>query len=212
MKVLNKKCIAYVIVSKYSLTIKLTKKEKILQTALDLFANEGFNAVSTRRIADAAGVSEGLIFRHFESKKGLLSIIMEQAENRIQEIFHSILLSIDPTAVIRDTINLVFTVDQEEYDFWRLQYKLKWQKEYYNPEKMKERDWLHRIIFLETVAGVPGMIGGMVRHLKSLRSLEADHGWIHHLLQEAENERMHLFIFLSMYNPGIFFRMSIAAA
>ena len=82
----------------------------------------------------------------------------------------------------------------------------------YNPEKMKERDWLHRIIFLETVAGVPGMIGGMVRHLKSLRSLEADHGWIHHLLQEAENERMHLFIFLSMYNPGIFFRMSIAAA
>ena len=82
----------------------------------------------------------------------------------------------------------------------------------YNPETMKEREWLHRIIFLETVAGVPGMIGGMVRHLKSLRSLEADHGWIHHLLQEAENERMHLFIFLSMYNPGIFFRLSIAAA
>ena len=52
----------------------------------------------------------------------------------------------------------------------------------YNPETMKEREWLHRIIFLETVAGVPGMIGGMVRHLKSLRSLEADHGWIHHLL------------------------------
>jgi len=50
----------------------------------------------------------------------------------------------------------------------------------YNPEKMNEREWLHRIIFLETVAGVPGMIGGMLRHLKSLRTLEADHGWIHH--------------------------------
>lgn len=82
----------------------------------------------------------------------------------------------------------------------------------YNPETMNERHWLHRIIFLETVAGVPGMIGGMLRHLKSLRTLEADHGWIHHLLQEAENERMHLFIFLTMRNPGVFFRVFIAAA
>jgi len=80
----------------------------------------------------------------------------------------------------------------------------------YNPEKMNERDWLNRIVFLETVAGVPGMIGGMVRHLRSLRTLERDHGWIHHLLQEAENERMHLFIFLSMRNPGIIFRTGIA--
>jgi hypothetical protein len=80
----------------------------------------------------------------------------------------------------------------------------------YNPEKMNERDWLNRIVFLETVAGVPGMIGGMGRHLKSLRTLEKDNGWIHHLLQEAENERMHLFIFLSMRNPGVTMRIGIA--
>jgi len=82
----------------------------------------------------------------------------------------------------------------------------------YDPKTMNERDWLNRIVFLETVAGVPGMVGGMVRHLKSLRTLEKDHGWIHHLLQEAENERMHLFIFLTMRNPGIFFRVSIATS
>ena len=80
----------------------------------------------------------------------------------------------------------------------------------YNPNKMDERAWLNRMVFLETVAGVPGMIGGMARHLRSLRTLENDHGWIHHLLQEAENERMHLFIFLSIKNPGIFMRGSIA--
>ena len=80
---------------------------------------------------------------------------------------------------------------------------------FYNPEKMNERNWINRIIFLETVAGVPGMIGGMIRHLKSLRTLEKDHGWIHHLLEEAENERMHLFVFLSMRNPGIFQRILI---
>ena len=52
----------------------------------------------------------------------------------------------------------------------------------YNPEKMREGHWLNRMIFLETVAGVPGMIGGMCRHMRSLRKLEHDNGWIHHLL------------------------------
>jgi hypothetical protein len=82
----------------------------------------------------------------------------------------------------------------------------------YNPEKMTERDWVNRAIFLETVAGVPGMIGGMMRHLKSLRTLERDNGWIHHLLQEAENERMHLFFFLQLRHPGILGRLAIAVA
>ena len=77
-------------------------------------------------------------------------------------------------------------------------------------DKMDERMWMNRVIFLETIAGVPGMIGGMQRHLRSLRTLERDHGWIHHLLQEAENERMHLFFFLKLRNPGIIYRMLIA--
>ena len=71
---------------------------------------------------------------------------------------------------------------------------------------------MNRAIFLETVAGVPGMIGGMQRHLRSLRTLERDHGWIHHLLQEAENERMHLFFFLKQRHPGVMFRILIALA
>ena len=47
---------------------------------------------------------------------------------------------------------------------------------------LDEKKWLTRIIFLETVAGVPGMIAAMTRHLRSLRSLQRDHGWIHTLL------------------------------
>lgn len=39
-----------------------------------------------------------------------------------------------------------------------------------------------RIIFLETVAGVPGMVAAMTRHLQSLRRMRRDHGWIHTLL------------------------------
>jgi len=71
---------------------------------------------------------------------------------------------------------------------------------------MHERDWLRRVIFLETVAGVPGMVAGMVRHLHSLRLMRRDHGWIHSLLAEAENERMHLLIALNLRRPGPVFR------
>lgn len=82
----------------------------------------------------------------------------------------------------------------------------------YDPKKFTERDWLNRAIFLETVAAVPGMIAGMQRHIRSLRTLERDNGWIHHLIQEAENERMHLFFFLTQRNPSIMFRIAIVLA
>lgn len=76
----------------------------------------------------------------------------------------------------------------------------------YDLHSMNEKKWLRRIIFLETVAGVPGMVGGMLRHMRSLRSMKQDNGWIHTLLEEAENERMHLLTFLQLRQPGMFFR------
>ena len=42
---------------------------------------------------------------------------------------------------------------------------------------MTERKWLIRFVFLESVAGVPGMVGGMLRHLHSLRRMKRDNGW-----------------------------------
>uniref|UniRef100_M4B7E2 Alternative oxidase n=1 Tax=Hyaloperonospora arabidopsidis (strain Emoy2) TaxID=559515 RepID=M4B7E2_HYAAE len=77
---------------------------------------------------------------------------------------------------------------------------------------MTENDWLNRCLFLESVAGVPGMVGGMLRHLRSLRLLKRDYGWIHTLLEEAENERMHLLIFMNIKQPGYFFRALVVAA
>jgi len=82
----------------------------------------------------------------------------------------------------------------------------------YKPGKMNESNYLRRCLFLETIAGVPGFIGGMMRHLHSLRSLRTDGGWIHHLLEEAENERQHLITFLTIRQPGIFFRLTIMFA
>ena len=70
----------------------------------------------------------------------------------------------------------------------------------------------HRAVVLETVAAVPGMVAGMLIHLKSLRKMEDDKGWIKTLLDEAENERMHLFIFLQLRHPGIIMKGVIIGA
>ena len=60
----------------------------------------------------------------------------------------------------------------------------------------------HRAVVLETIAGVPGMVGGMLQHLKSLRLCKDDGGRIKALLEEAENERMHLMTFIEIAHPN----------
>ncbi|REK46710.1 MAG: oxidase [Proteobacteria bacterium] len=70
----------------------------------------------------------------------------------------------------------------------------------------------HRAVVLETVAAVPGMVGGMLIHLKSLRRIKEDKGWIKTLLEEAENERMHLMTFINIAQPTLFERFLIMFA
>src|SRR5262249_51894609 len=70
----------------------------------------------------------------------------------------------------------------------------------------------HRAVVLETVAAVPGMVGGMMNHLKSLRRMRGDDGWIHTLLDEAENERMHLMTFVAIAQPTWFERLLVLLA
>ena len=53
------------------------------------------------------------------------------------------------------------------------------------------------------------MVGGMIRHLETLRVFKKDKGFIHHLLEEADNERFHLFMFLHLRQPGKIMRMFI---
>jgi ubiquinol oxidase len=69
--------------------------------------------------------------------------------------------------------------------------------------------YCHRAVVLETIAAVPGMVGGLLQHLKSLRFIRSDRGWIHTLLDEAENERMHLLIYSDIAHPSALERIAI---
>lgn len=74
------------------------------------------------------------------------------------------------------------------------------------------RRYGHRAVVLETVAAVPGMVGGALQHLRALRRLESDRGWIRTLLDEAENERIHLMTFIQIARPSAVERVLILLA
>ena len=71
------------------------------------------------------------------------------------------------------------------------------------------RRYGHRAVVLETVAAVPGMVGGTLQHLRALRRMESERGWIRQLLDEAENERMHLMTFIEIARPSRLERLLI---
>ena len=70
----------------------------------------------------------------------------------------------------------------------------------------------HRAVVLETVAAVPGMVAGLLQHLRSIRRMRDDQGWVKELLDEAENERMHLMTFIQVAQPTLFERGLIMIA
>jgi hypothetical protein len=82
----------------------------------------------------------------------------------------------------------------------------------YSFGKVSEAKLLRRILFLETTAGIPGTVAATLRHLRSLRRVQRDHGWIPGLLEESENERMHALMFSSLKTPGPMFRFSVLVA
>jgi AcrR family transcriptional regulator len=56
----------------------MNRKEAILQAAIELFAEKGFEATPTSEVAKRAGVAEGTIFHHFRSKDDVIVLLFEQ--------------------------------------------------------------------------------------------------------------------------------------
>lgn len=121
------------------ITHNMTEKQaRILDTALRLFAQQGYDATSTQAIARQAEVSEGLIFRHFGNKVGLLAAIMAEGEQRLAHWYKKAFDEITPAGQLRALISLPFQVPEREYPWWKLLYSLKWQKEEYDHQLINQ--------------------------------------------------------------------------
>jgi AcrR family transcriptional regulator len=115
----------------------MTKKQiKILDTALQLFAHQGYANTATRTIAREAEVSEGLIFRHFTNKEGLLDAIVDQGIADMEAYIEQVGPETEPGEIIAKTIEFPLHMMQRKPDFWKLQMSLKYQ----HPELARKYD------------------------------------------------------------------------
>ncbi len=73
----------------------MTTKEKILDTALALFSQRGYNGVSVRDIARAVGIRESSIYNHFESKKAIFDGIVDFCVQHSEAYFRARALPFD---------------------------------------------------------------------------------------------------------------------
>ncbi len=96
------------------------KAEQILDTALQLFVENGFDGTSTIEIARQAQVSEALIFRHFINKSGLLEAIIKKGQDLIIKPILNILSENDPETIVLKTIELPLVYYNDKSKYWKL--------------------------------------------------------------------------------------------
>ncbi len=70
---------------------KALRRQSLIDAANAVFAEHGYDAATTREIAERAGCSEGLIHRYFSGKRGLLLAILESRGAQVAEDFQSVL-------------------------------------------------------------------------------------------------------------------------
>ena len=67
--------------------LRSQSRSRIVEHALQLFGQHGYDRTTIRMIAESAGISQGLIYRHFESKDALLQAIFEQSMEDVRASF-----------------------------------------------------------------------------------------------------------------------------
>ena len=104
-------------------TTMTSTKGKILKIALHLFAQSGFDAVSTSQIADALSITKGALYRHFESKQAIFDAIlskMEQNDKEKSDVNNVPAQSLDktPNAYQKVSLENVFRFSLEMFRYW----------------------------------------------------------------------------------------------
>lgn len=106
------------------------KKNQLLKASLNLFAHSGCDAVSTKKIAETAHVSEGLLFRHFKNKEGLIQTLYEFESELVLKRLDPILDLSHPKVVLREILSLPFQIKENHFEFYKwylslLEYRFK---------------------------------------------------------------------------------------
>jgi len=158
--------------------IQDVSRAKIVESALTLFAQHGFESTTTRQIAEHAGISHGLMYHYFAGKDDLLKTVFQ----RCVEPLHKIMLGAedihDPAAKVEYIIRATFSTVREDQIAATLFYTLRTQAAFLNLMREDTIQWVGalRAIFLDCFTALGhaqpevdaallyALLEGMVRH------------------------------------------------
>lgn len=99
----------------------------VLESALTLFARHGYAHTSTRRIAQEAGISTGLMYHYFASKESLLHAVFAQSMMTLSTLIRETLTASPPSTRLADLLRAMFALLAEDRAYWELFYMLRTQ-------------------------------------------------------------------------------------
>lgn len=100
-------------------------RQKIINTALELFSRQGFEKTSVREIAKVAGISLGLMYNYFSGKEELLKAIIQDGISEIQQSF---ILKPDEKNLLTTLVRQYFSSIERMKDYWRLLHSIRMQQ------------------------------------------------------------------------------------
>lgn len=91
--------------------------EKIQSAAITLFAQKGFAATGVQDIADEAGISVGLLYRHYKTKEELFNELVNYAVGGLNALVNLIMSDIQPREIIEQFVNEIYNDMTNSMDF-----------------------------------------------------------------------------------------------
>lgn len=104
---------------------RANSREKIVQTALELFSSQGFEKTSIREIARSADISLGLLYNYFESKESLLRAIVMDGIRDVHQFFE---FNPEEHNKLEALISKIFINVKKKKKHWRLLHNIRMQK------------------------------------------------------------------------------------
>jgi len=100
--------------------LRKSRRQQIMDAALEAFAAEGYEQCSISQLANYAGISKGLMYNYFKSKEELLVTIIEQGLHEIMDLFDPDRDGVLQPEELTDFIRKTFKAMRGNQQFWML--------------------------------------------------------------------------------------------
>lgn len=135
--------------------IREATRAAIVDSAMTLFAQQGYAHTTTRQIADQAGISAGLMYHYFDGKESLLQAVFENCMEILSTAFSEALRGSETDKRVATLVHTIFTMLESDRDFWALFYMLRSQPAIINVLGESFRLWTGRLreLFINELRG-----------------------------------------------------------